>query len=84
MRIVMPKYYGGSDTAMQLVLADIRHMGCSFLVAGRVDDKGDGRFKTLGDIDMPPGSEGLFRAIPEGSFRSDVSSTALRAAGQGL
>lgn len=84
-RVVMPKYYGDSDTSMQLVLAEIKHLGCHFLVAGRVDDKTDGGFKTLSDIQLPPGTQGgLFKAIPEASFRSDVSSTALRAAGKGL
>lgn len=78
----MPKYYGDSDTSMQLVLAEIQHLGCHFLVAGRVDDKGDGTFKTLADIQLVRGMDDLFKAIPD--FRSDVSSTALRAAGQQL
>lgn len=84
MRIVMPKYYGDRDIAMQLVLAEIGHQGCRFLVAGRVDDKGDGSFKTLRDIEMPTACLHIFEAIPEGCFRSDVSSTSLRAAGKGL
>jgi hypothetical protein len=80
----MPKYYGDSDVGMQLVFRDIQHADCSFLVAGRVDDKGDGRFKSLAKIQMPPEMAGLFAGIPEERFRSDVSSTALRAAGKGL
>jgi hypothetical protein len=83
-RIVMSKYYGNSDVGMQLVFRDIQHAGCSFLVAGRVDDKGDGSFKSLQDIKLPPEMAGLFAGIPEERFRSDVSSTALRAAGKGL
>lgn len=83
-RVVMPKYYGDSDIAMQLVLAEIGHQGCSFLVAGRLDEKGDGRFKTLDDIVLPPSTRMLFKPIPESSFRSDISSTTLRAARQGL
>jgi hypothetical protein len=83
-RVVMPKYYEDSDTAMQLVLAEIGHQGCSFLVAGRVDEKGDGRFKTLDDIVLPPSTSVLFKPIPEGMFRADISSTSLRAAGQGV
>ncbi|WIA37878.1 hypothetical protein OEZ86_014725 [Tetradesmus obliquus] len=83
-RIVMPKYYGGSETGMALVFRDIQHAGCSFLVAGRVDDKGDGQFKGLQDIALPAEVAGLFAGIPEDKFRSDISSTALRAAGQGL
>jgi hypothetical protein len=31
--------------------AKLRHLGCSFLVAGRVDS--EGRFKTLADLEMP-------------------------------
>lgn len=85
-RVVMPKYYGGSTEAMDLVLAEIGWQGCSFLVAGRTDDKGGGGFKTLADIQLPPAAAAgqLFRPIPESSFRSELSSTALRAAGKGL
>lgn len=83
-RVVMPKYYSDSEVAMQLVLAEIGHHGCHFLVAGRVDEKGDGHFKTLADIALPHGTDQLFRSIPEDLFRSDVSSTSLRASGMGL
>lgn len=83
-RIVMPKYYGNTDVGLQLTFAEIRHHGCKFLVAGRVDDKGDGRFKTLTDIVVPPEMTDMFEGIPESVFRSDVSSTALRAMGAGL
>ncbi|KAF6262762.1 hypothetical protein COO60DRAFT_1635750 [Scenedesmus sp. NREL 46B-D3] len=83
-RIVMPKYYGNSEVGMQLVFRDIQHADCSFLVAGRVDDKGDGSFKGLADIKLPSEVADLFAGIPEERFRSDVSSTALRAAGKGL
>lgn len=70
---------------MDVVLAEIGWQGCSFLVAGRVDEQGSGGFKTLADIQLPQGVDPqLFRAIPEAAFRSDVSSTALRAAGKGL
>ena len=83
-RIVMPKYYGNTEVGLQLTFADIRHQGCRFLVAGRVDDKGDGTFKTLKDINLPPELADLFEQIPESVFRSDVSSTSLRAQGLGL
>lgn len=84
MRIVMTKYYGNSETGLQLTFADIRHHGCKFLVAGRVDEKGDGGFKTLGDIEIPAEMADLFEEIPENDFRSDISSTSLRAKGMGL
>lgn len=80
----MPKYYGGTETGLQLTFANIRHQGCKFLVAGRVDDKGDGSFKTLSDINLPTELADMFHQIPESVFRSDVSSTALRSQGMGL
>eukprot|EP00879_Flechtneria_rotunda_P007397 GHRR01007759.1.p1 GENE.GHRR01007759.1~~GHRR01007759.1.p1 ORF type:complete len:275 (+),score=104.69 GHRR01007759.1:1421-2245(+) len=83
-RIVMPKYYGDSYTAMLLVFGEIRCQKCRFLVAGRVDDKGDGSFKQLTDIEVAPEMADLFEPIPEAIFRSNISSTALRAAGKGL
>eukprot|EP00878_Enallax_costatus_P037938 GHUV01043046.1.p1 GENE.GHUV01043046.1~~GHUV01043046.1.p1 ORF type:complete len:256 (+),score=113.07 GHUV01043046.1:93-860(+) len=64
-RIVMPKYYGNTEIGLQLTFADIRHQGCRFLVAGRLDDKGDGSFKTLKDINLPPEVADLFEQIPE-------------------
>jgi hypothetical protein len=79
-RLVKPEYYG-SDQAMLLQFAKLRHQGCSFLVAGRVDD--NGTFKTLADMEMPAvlPRGGLFEEIPATEFRADVSSTELRASG---
>ena len=74
-RLVDPKYYDGSSTQMLLALEEIRGLGCSFLVAGRADGA---RFRTLDDVAVPPGFEGMFRPIPESAFRHDVSSTELR------
>lgn len=82
MRLVMPKYYGGSDAAMAAVFEAIRAARCAFLVAGRADAKGGGGFMTLDDVDLPAGLADLFVPLP--GFRSDLSSTALRAAGKGL
>ncbi|KAL4451608.1 hypothetical protein ABPG75_007270 [Micractinium tetrahymenae] len=78
-RLVKPEYYG-SDQAMLLQFARLRHQGCSFLVAGRVGD--DGKFRTLSDLEMPDmlPRGGLFEEIPSSEFRSDISSTELRAA----
>jgi len=80
-RLVMPKYYGGS-TKMLLELAALRHRGCRFLVAGRVDDKG--KFLRLTDVDIPEevADEGLFEEVPESAFREDISSTQLREQGR--
>ncbi len=79
-RLVEPRYYGNpggdQETAMLTALAEMWALGCRFLVAGR---EHQGRFHTLEDIAVPQGFQPLFRAIPQSSFRADVSSTALRA-----
>ena len=78
-RLIEPRYYGGSERAMLTALAEMWALGCRFAVAGRVDAAG--AFRTLDDIAIPDGFRPLFIPIPEGRFRADVSSTALRAAG---
>ena len=78
-RLIQPRYYGDSETGMLTALAEMWGSGCRFAVAGRVDDHGV--FRTLADINLPAGFHPLFTDIPESSFRSDVSSTALRGAG---
>lgn len=81
-RLIEPRYYGGSDDAMLTALAEMWAWGCRFAVAGRVDRvDGAGAFRTLADIAIPAGFRPLFIPIPEGQFRADVSSTALRAGG---
>ena len=79
-RLVDARYYGGSHSKMLMALARMREMGCRFLVAGRVDG---GAFRTLADVAVPDGFEGMFSAIPEAAFRSDVSSTEIRELGIG-
>ena len=87
-RLIEPRYYGGSAPAMLTALAEMWALGCRFAVAGRVDRinqidqiDGAGVFRTLADIAVPDGFRPLFIPIPEGRFRADVSSTALRAGG---
>ena len=65
---------------MREALGYIRDRGCRFLVAGRVQD---GVFKTIADLVVPEAFKGLFLELPEQMFRSDLSSTAIRAQ-QGL
>lgn len=77
-RVIEPRYYGNSETAMLAALAELRDRGNHFLVAGREDK--DGRFRELGELAIPDGFAGLFAAIPAGMFRNDVSSTEIRAA----
>lgn len=81
-RLVRADYYG-DETAMLLQFAKLKHQGCGFLVAGRTEG---GRFKTLADMSIPGPLQrgGLFEDIPENLFRSDISSTELRAKGLGL
>ena len=76
-RLVDPRYYDGSQARMLMALEEMGQLGCSFLVAGRLDD---GTFRTIDDVDIPEDLRDLFSGIPESSFRSDVSSTELRVA----
>ena len=76
-RLPEPRYYGGDEAEMGRALAAIHHLGCRFLVAGRVHD---GAFRSAAGIRMPEGLEGLVTPIPEQAFRCDVSSTELRLA----
>ena len=78
-RVIDPKYYGGSRGKMLLALEEMRELGCSYLVAGRVDGR---EFRTLGDMSVPAELEGMFREIPESEFREDLSSSDLRLASE--
>ncbi len=75
-RIVAPKYYGNSEPAMHAALTEIAHHNCRFLVAGRVDSRG--QFQTLAGVQIPPPIANHFSAIPEIQFRIDCCSTELR------
>lgn len=77
-RLVAAKYYGDDEDRMRLALEEIGGLGASFLVAVRVDAQG--RVRGLSDIAVPTRYAELFTAIPERTFRLDVSSSALRAA----
>ena len=76
-RLVEPGYYGGDEAEMARALTAIRHLGCRFLVAGRVHA---GVFRSPAEIRMPEGLESLVSPIPEAAFRYDLSSTELRLA----
>ncbi|NWG20152.1 MAG: hypothetical protein HXY39_07460, partial [Chloroflexi bacterium] len=75
-RLIDPRYYG-SETKRDAALTDIAAHGCSFLVAGRLKD---GVFRTLADLELPPGLATMFRELPERLFRVDLSSSAIRSA----
>jgi hypothetical protein len=74
-RLVEPRYYG-SGQAIETALEQIAARNCRFLVAGRRDAAG--RFLGLQDITIPVRYRDMFREIPEGDFRMDISSTVLR------
>jgi len=78
-RIVAQRYYGNTAEAMAAALDEIRCRGCRFLVAGRAG--ADGRFAELHHLEVPESHRDLFTAVPASAFRTDVSSTALRAQG---
>jgi hypothetical protein len=79
-RIFAPRYYNDSSVEMLVALRELQTLGCRFLVAGRVDEQG--MFRSLNDLAIPAEFEALFTAIPEHSFRRDISSTELRAANE--
>jgi len=71
-RLLDARYYG-DPAALHMALAQMRDLGCRFLVAGRIEN---GNFQTLRPGDVPPEYVGMFEAIPESRFRADISSTA--------
>ncbi len=78
-RVVEPKYYGDDEAEMVGALVDLRRAGCGFLVAGRAMD---GAFRKLEDVAVPSAFDDMFEEIPESTFRRDISSSELRAAGR--
>jgi cytidylyltransferase-like protein len=76
-RLFGPKYYGDDEARMHAALEEIASSGASFLVAVRIDAAG--RVRALSDIPVPQRYADLFTQIPEHHFRSDISSSAIRA-----
>jgi hypothetical protein len=79
-RLFGPRYYGDDEARMHMALEEIANSGASFLVAVRLDAAG--RVCTLTDIPVPRRYADLFTEIPEHRFRSDTSSSELRARGR--
>lgn len=75
LRIAEPRYYGGDTARRDAAVAEISQSGCRFLVFGRAVD---GRFSSLGDLDLPAELRSLCDEVPAAEFREDLSSTALR------
>jgi hypothetical protein len=78
-RVLQPRYYDDDPAGMRAALAEIQQRGCSFLVAAREDE--DGVFHQAEELDVPEPFRPLFRPIPAGRFRHDISSTELRQKG---
>ncbi len=78
-RIADPRYYGENTAACLAALERIADRGCGFLVFVR--DLGTGLVR-LGDLDLPERLRRICREVPADVFREDVSSTALRRAGE--
>ncbi|CAD5173935.1 unnamed protein product [Musa acuminata subsp. malaccensis] len=74
-RLINPKYYGGSYSQMLEILLGCKRTGCTFLVGGRLVD---GVFKVLEDLDIPQELNDMFISIPLEKFRMDISSTEIR------
>lgn len=79
-RLFGPKYYGDDEARMHDALEEIANSGGSFLVAVRIDAAG--RVCALNDIPVPRRYADLFTEIPEHLFRSDTSSSEIRARGR--
>ena len=75
-RIADARYYEDGD--VNTAVTELARIGCRFLVFGRVEGA---RFVTLDDLDLPKGLRDLCDGLGEAEFRSDISSTALRARG---
>jgi hypothetical protein len=76
-RVLHTRYYNDNLATMFAALDMIKQNGCGFLVAGRVNERGD--YMPAVDLDIPNQYNDLFTAIPGDRFRIDLSSTALRA-----
>lgn len=79
LRVVDPRFYGGTRAGLATMVERLRQLGCRFLVAGRATETG--HFRTVADLpDLSdiPGARDLFEEIPENEFRLDLSSTDIR------
>jgi hypothetical protein len=74
-RIGQIRYYGGHQGAMEKAVSEIAAAGCRCLVFGRTIE---GRFHTLGDLEIPASLAAICQEVPQEAFRDDISSTELR------
>ena len=82
MRVADPRYYEDGD--VDAAVEELAAAGCRFLVFGRLlvgvtgAEAGE-KFVELDDLDLPERLRELCDGFGEAEFRSDISSTALRA-----
>jgi len=81
LRIVLPRYYQDDQASLLAALDRVRRLGCRFLVACRVDARG--QCWRCGDLPIAPEFRDLFEEIAPETFRVDLSSSEVRAAQQG-
>jgi len=81
-RLVDKKYYDNDEHCMILALEQFERNGCSFVVAGRFNEKGDDkRFIDATEVlntKIPVVFKHMFIPLKEAAFRNDISSTQLR------
>lgn len=77
-RIGQPRYYDGS-AGRDRALAEMESLGTRFVVFGRSSERG---FETLDQLRLPAALRALCIGVEESEFRSELSSTAIRAARQ--
>jgi hypothetical protein len=82
LRIVLPRYYEDDEARMHAALARMKELECRFLVACRVDARG--QCLRGSDLPIPSSFRDRFEEVPPEQFRSDISSTELRARGQSI
>ena len=77
-RLFDDRFYAGTNSLTPSLdaMSELRDLGSRFIVGGRHGT--DGTFKTICDMVIPPGFEGLLIEIPERIFSDPISSTQLR------
>lgn len=75
-RTLDKRFYNDSIEQMTESFKELGSLGCTFLVAGRVDE--NGTFFESVELEVPEPFKHLFKFIPPGHFRLDISSTELR------
>ena len=77
-RLFDDRFYADTDSLTPSLdaMSELRDLESRFIVGGRHD--ADGTFKTIRDMFIPPGFEGLLIEIPEHQFSDPISSTQIR------